>query len=88
VANQARFVMARDALAAATVRLSHEEQRRQTEEIKRIARDELPLAAELYRLTCLDSRIGFEASNQYYYLPLDLVEKVVNCQYVLDHSDR
>jgi hypothetical protein len=88
VANQARFVMARDALAAATVRLSHEEQRRQTEEIKRIARDELPLAAELYRLTCQDSRIGFEASNQYYYLPLDLVEKVVNCQYVLDHSDR
>ena len=32
-----------------------------------------------------DSRIGFEASNQYHYLPLDLVEKVVNCEYVLKH---
>jgi len=35
-----------------------------------------------------DSRIGFEASNQYFYLPLDLVEKVVNCQYVLDQAEK
>ena len=32
----------------------------------------------------LDSRIGFEASNQYYYVPLDLVEKVLNCRDLLD----
>ena len=31
-----------------------------------------------------DSRIGFEASNQYYYVPLDLVEKVVNCRDLRD----
>jgi len=30
-----------------------------------------------------DSRIGFEASNHYYYFPLDFVEKVINCEYIL-----
>jgi len=30
-----------------------------------------------------DSRIGFEASNQYYYIPLDLAEKIVNCDQLL-----
>ena len=36
-------------------------------------------------MTKADSRIGFEASNQYYYLPLDLVEKVINCDYILQN---
>jgi len=30
-----------------------------------------------------DSRIGFEASNQYYYVPVDLMEKVLNCRDLL-----
>jgi hypothetical protein len=28
----------------------------------------------------------FEASDHYYYLPLDLMEKVVNCRHILDTS--
>jgi UDP-glucose 4-epimerase len=32
-----------------------------------------------------DSRLGFEASNHYYYVPIDLLEKVLNCQYLLEH---
>ena len=28
--------------------------------------------------------LGFETFCQYFYLPLDLVEKVVNCRHVLD----
>jgi hypothetical protein len=31
-----------------------------------------------------DSRIGFEASNQYNYVPVDLGEKVLNCRYLLE----
>jgi hypothetical protein len=46
----------------------------------------MALARELFTLSRLDSRIGFEASNQYCYLPLDLVEKVVNCQWILHHE--
>ena len=37
----------------------------------------------MYQLSKDDSRIGFEASNHYYYLPLDFVEKVINCEYIL-----
>ncbi len=66
VANQARFILAR----AASRR----------DEMARIARSEARLARALYDLTLDDSRIGFESSNQYYYMPLDLVEKVVNCE--------
>ena len=32
-----------------------------------------------------DSRIGFEAPNQYYYTPHDLVEKVINCRWIATH---
>jgi len=66
VANQARFILARDA--------------GRRDEIARIARSEARIARALYDLTLDDSRIGFESSNQYYYMPLDLVEKVVNCE--------
>jgi len=41
------------------------------------------LARRLHVLQTRDSRIGFEASNQYYYVPVDLAEKVINCQDLL-----
>ncbi|GGD72625.1 hypothetical protein [Paenibacillus nasutitermitis] len=49
-----------------------------------IAQKELENALALYTLVKQDSRIGFEASNHYYYTIQDLQEKVVNCQYVLE----
>ena len=27
--------------------------------------------------------IGYEASNHYYYTPIDLLEKVLNCEHVI-----
>ena len=48
---------------------------------------ELALARRLFTLAQEDSRIGFEASNQYYYLPVDLVEKVINCRWLLSRFD-
>ncbi len=68
VANQARFILARAA--------------GRRDELARLARSEARLARALYDLTLDDSRIGFESSNQYYYMPLDLVEKVVNCEFI------
>jgi hypothetical protein len=80
VANQARFILHRDAL---------EESRDQADvhrtALVRIARREIDLARQLYRLTRADSRIGFEAANQYFFLPIDLLEKVVNCDAVIRH---
>lgn len=83
VANQARFVMARDQLAEASDALSPQEQQRARDEIKQILLSEIDLAHQLYVLTREDSRIGFEPSCQYFYLPLDLVEKVINCRWLL-----
>ncbi len=86
VANQARFVMARDALAMPADSVLPEQRERMEAEIKRCLESEIELARELFTLTQEDSRIGFEPSCQYFYLPLDLVEKVINCRWLLNNE--
>jgi len=54
----------------------------------RILESEIALAKRLYHIQSCDSRIGFEASNQHYYVPLDLVEKVLNCRDLLASCSR
>lgn len=83
VANQARYVIARDALAQPTTGMSSEDRARRRLESNRCLTSEIGLARDLFRLTQEDSRIGFEPSCQYFYLPLDLVEKVINCRWIL-----
>jgi hypothetical protein len=68
VANQSRAVTVRDAGDHGALR--------------RLCAAEAALAVRLHALQSQDSRIGFEASNQYYYTPHDLVEKVINCRWV------
>jgi hypothetical protein len=80
--NQIRFVMARNALLRGS--LNENERQGWIDRIKQAAITEIQTAERLFPLVCRDSRIGFEASNHYYYLPLDLVEKVINCDYVLN----
>jgi len=87
VANQARFVAARDALEDATSEVSSEDRKKLLDIMKRSVESEIDLARRLYRLTLEDSRIGFEPSCQYFYLPLDLVEKVINCRWILDQLE-
>jgi len=83
VANQVRFTQARNTLLKKA--LPPEQRQSQRDTIKSATRDEIKQARRLYQLAKEDSRIGFEASNQYHYLPLDLVEKVINCEYLLTH---
>jgi len=82
VANQARFIIARDALAEASDAMSAAERQRLKKEIRQCLESEIALAREQYALVCEDSRIGFEPSCQYFYMPLDLLEKVVNCRWL------
>jgi len=63
VANQARFVQIRE---------------KKTRERPLLLDDEARLAQRLMQLQAEDARIGFEASNQYYYVQMDLLEKCVN----------
>ncbi|NLD99213.1 MAG: hypothetical protein GX640_05010 [Fibrobacter sp.] len=74
VANQIEFIMNRDKIKG------NAGEGRSTSEIIQF---EIDIAKELYLLAKADSRIGFEATNQYYYLPQDLIEKVINCHYIL-----
>ncbi len=79
-ANQARFVLARR--AAASMKTA-EDAAPQRSTMDNILKDEIALARRLHDIQSCDSRIGFEASNQYNYVPVDLMEKVLNCRDLL-----
>jgi hypothetical protein len=53
--------------------------------LKQILKAEIILAKRMATLQGGDSRLGFEASNHYFYVCNDLAEKVINCRYLLDH---
>ncbi|KAA0993876.1 hypothetical protein FXO21_01485 [Dyadobacter sp. UC 10] len=82
VANQALFVVTRDKLAA------ERDKKRAANlvtELENILRHEMKLAKRMAILQHNDSRLGFEASNHYFYVRNDLAEKVINCRDLLDH---
>lgn len=82
VADQTRFVAARNALT--DPKLQNADKAALVDSIEKALRTELDLARRMYELQSSDSRIGFESSNQYYYVPLDLAEKVLNCRDLMD----
>lgn len=47
-------------------------------------KEETALAVKIHRLACEDARIGFEPAQHYFFRPLDLVEKVINCKYIIN----
>ena len=54
------------------------------EKLRAVVRRESELAVALWHLMNRDARLGFEASNHYFYTEGSLREKVLNCQYLLD----
>ena len=44
--------------------------------------EEIKLAGQLLDVVMRDSRIGYEASNHYYYTASDLKEKILNCEFI------
>ena len=55
--------------------------------MRALAAQEIDLARRQFEVARLHSVIGYEASNHYYYTPLDLVEKALNCRYVMRQLD-
>lgn len=68
--DQAKFVIARDA--------------GDVKEMRRIAKVELDRAKEYWRIVRADSRIGYESSNHYFFVPRDVLEKVLSCRAIID----
>jgi hypothetical protein len=85
VANQARQVLTRTPPAQGQ---TNEVRKVPLADLKAVLRSELELARRLHAIQSRDSRIGFEASNHYFYVPIDLAEKVLNCQYLLERLSR
>ncbi len=76
-ANQVEFYMLRDKSDPAALR-----------RMRQLAEQEIDLARRQYPIARQHSVIAYEASNHYYYTPLDLVEKVLNCRHVISEIDR
>ncbi|MBQ6915657.1 MAG: hypothetical protein IJQ65_08040 [Kiritimatiellae bacterium] len=68
--DQALFVIARDAGDRA--------------EMRRLAQAELARAKDYWALVRADSRIGYESSNHYFFVPRDVLEKILSCLAVTD----
>ena len=79
-ANQAEFIQLRDQLLREAPDNNHIIKQR----IEQLLREEITLAKRMSALQRKDSRLGYEASNHYFYVPSDLDEKVLNCRYLLD----
>ncbi|MCA9188864.1 MAG: hypothetical protein R3E01_12100 [Pirellulaceae bacterium] len=76
-ANQIRFVVLRDELQ------SHPDRRSSiVPQLNSLVSEERKLAKQLFEHAAADSRIGFEASSHYFYVPLDLVEKAIQCEWL------
>ncbi|MBL8219658.1 MAG: hypothetical protein JNL62_10530 [Bryobacterales bacterium] len=50
--------------------------------MKELVRAEMDLARRQYAVARAFSTVGYEATNHYYYRPLDLAEKVVQCEWL------
>ena len=61
-------------------------QRRENLPCSAIAEDEILLAVKEWKLMRLDSRIGYEASNHYFFTENDLKEKVINCLWIISRE--
>jgi hypothetical protein len=75
-ANQSQFIEMRRALADSQTAQAKSPA---VAALRETINHEIALARMMYEIQMRDSRIGFEASNQYYYVPIDLAEKVLNC---------
>jgi hypothetical protein len=81
VAAQSRFVLARRAYQDVKER---GEALKLLDRMRGLLLVEIDNARKLLTVVREDARLGFEASNHYYYLPGDLVEKVINCRWLLE----
>ena len=82
VANQVRFIMFRDAYHSPDT--NSEQKKELITQMQSLVANEVELTKALYALVLDDSRIGFEPSNQYFYVPNDLLEKIINCRYITE----
>ena len=63
------------------IRFNRLRENRDSDGMLRMIEDELQTVFDLMKLRCMDSRIGYESSNHYFYTMQDLKEKIINLKY-------
>ena len=63
------------------IRFNRLRENRDSDGMLRVIEEEMETVFDLMKLRCMDSRIGYESSNHYFYTMQDLKEKIVNLQY-------
>ncbi|MGC8666753.1 MAG: hypothetical protein ACP5VE_01375 [Chthonomonadales bacterium] len=81
VARQSRFIVLRDRLLSHT---AGTETAGLLAQMEQILREEITAAIRLYQAQIEDPRIGFEATNHYFFIPMDLAEKILCCTDLLE----
>lgn len=76
IVNQIEFISIRDGITE----LNKEERVATVALLQQILEKEIVLAKRMNVLQNGNSKLGFEATNHYFYIPSDLVEKVINCR--------
>lgn len=72
IVNQSMFILSRNSA--------------DTDGMRSYALKELALAKEYLPLVRADSRIGYECTNHYFFIPRDVVEKIVGCRMMIPES--
>jgi hypothetical protein len=81
VANQVEFYLLREKLHQ-----SDTNRDKIVGRMRELTEREIELAKRQYTIARRHSVIAYEASDHYFYTPLDLAEKILNCRYILDHE--
>jgi hypothetical protein len=84
VANQVQFYILRGRMRKA----GEAERDPIRREMAALVSEELRIAKAQYRLVRNNSVLAYEGSNHYYYRPLDVAEKILNCRWTLDQLSR
>lgn len=84
VALQTRYILLRNSLHKSP---SAPENAGTKTALKALLEEEIVLARRLHAIQSRNSLIGFEASNHYFYVPVDLAEKIVQCEYLSERID-
>ncbi len=85
-ANQVKFIRLRNKLI--DPKTSASEKKLVAADMIKVVRQEIDMARQLYRITKEDSRIGFESTNHYWFVPNDLVEKVISCRQIIEELSK
>ncbi|MDR1525911.1 MAG: hypothetical protein LBS79_11770 [Tannerella sp.] len=80
--NQVHYILLRDKYSQTGILI--EEKQALARQIRPVVENEMHLAEQFYQLAMEDPRTGFESSNHYFYVPNDLLEKIINYRQILD----